>query len=220
MNIRARTEEDKLQKKQMILRAARDLFFKHGYYGTTIEMITEKAGVSTGTFYLYYRNKIEIYKALQDEGLDILIEMIDQVISWPGMSALAKLADISRTYLRYFNDYREYFDIMAVLSATPDELKETETEISRIIDGKTIELLKSIEKVIGEGIENGELIEIDTWKATSILWGMMDGLILLAERHNIENVIGVGLEELVKQMLEIVFFGMVKDKGITHNSDY
>ena len=41
---------------------------------------------------------------------------------------------------------------------------------------------------------------------------MMDGFILLAERHNIENVIGVGLEELVKQALEIVFYGMVKDK--------
>lgn len=220
MNIRARTEEDKLQKKKIILRAARDLFFKHGYYGTTIEMITEKAGVSTGTFYLYYRNKIEIYKALQDEGLDILIEMIDQVISWPGMSALAKLSDIARTYLRYYNDYREYFNIMAVLSVTPDELKETETEISRIIDSKTFELLKSIETVIEEGIEKGELIEIDTWKTTNILWGMMDGLILLAERHNIENVIGIGLEELIKQALGIAFYGMVKDKGIPHNFDH
>jgi len=219
MNLRARTHEDKQQKRKKILEAAKELFFDKGYYGTKIEMITEKTGVSTGTFYLYYKNKIEIYKALQNEGLDILVDMITQVISWPGMSSLAKLSEIARTYFCYYNEYREYFDIMAVLSATPDELKETQTEISRIIDSKTYNLLKMIEGVIIEGVESGEFIQTDTWKSMNVFWGLMDGLILLAERNNIENVIGAGLEALIKQALEMAFYGIVKQKPIENDKE-
>ncbi|MDD5397670.1 MAG: TetR/AcrR family transcriptional regulator [Dehalococcoidia bacterium] len=212
MNLRARTLEAKQQKRQKILEAAKELFFNKGYYGTAIEMITEKAGVSTGTFYLYYTNKIEIYKALQNEGLDILVDKITKVISWPGMSSLAKLSEIARAYFEYYNEHREYFDIISILSAIPDELKETQTEISRVIDNKAYNLLKVIEGVVKEGIENGEFISMDTWKVTNTFWGLMDGLILLDERNNTRNVIGIGLEDLIKQALEMAFYGIVKQR--------
>jgi len=212
MNMRARTLEAKQQKGQKILEAAKELFFNKGYYGITIEMITEKAGVSTGTFYLYYKNKIEIYKALQNEGLDILVDRITKVISWPGLSALAKLSEIARTYFRYYNDHREYYDIMAILSATPDELKETQTEISRIIDNKVYNLLKVVEDVLKEGVENDEFISMDTWNVTNVIWGLMYGLILLKERDIMENIIEVNVEELIKQALEMAFYGIVKQR--------
>ncbi len=206
--MRARTLEAKQQKGQKILESAKELFFSKGYYGVTIEMITDKAGVSTGTFYLYYKNKIEIYKALQNEGLDILIDKIRKVISKPGMSASARLLEVARTYFRYYNDHREYFDIIQILSASPDELKETQTEISKIIDNKVYHLLKVIEGVLKEGIENGEFVSMDTWKATNVFWGLMDGLILLDERNNIKNVIRVDLEQLIRQAFRMTFYGM------------
>jgi len=205
MKIRARTLEAKQQKGQKILESAKELFFSKGYYGVTVEMITDKAGVSTGTFYLYYKNKIEIYKALQNEGLDILIDRIRKVISKPGMSASIKLSEVARTYFDYYNDHREYFDIIQILSASPDELKETQTEISKIIDNKVYHLLKVIEGVLKEGIENGEFVPMDTWKVTNVFWGLMDGLILLDERNNIKNVIRVDLEQLMRQAFRMTF---------------
>jgi len=208
MKIRARTLEAKQQKGQKILEAAKELFFSKGYYGVTVEMITDKAGVSTGTFYLYYKNKIEIYKALQNEGLDILIDRIRKVISKPGMSASIKLSEVARTYFDYYNDHREYFDIIQILSASPDELKETQTEISKIIDNKVYHLLKVIEGVLKEGIENGEFVPMDTWKVTNVFWGLMDGLILLDERNNIKNVIRVDLEQLMRQAFRMTFYGI------------
>jgi hypothetical protein len=39
---------------------------------------------------------------------------------------------------------------------------------------------------------------------------MMDGLVLLEERDNIENVIGFSLDELIKQALEMSFYGITK----------
>jgi AcrR family transcriptional regulator len=208
---RARTLEDKQKKSEKILQAAKELFFDRGYHETTIETITAAAGVSIGTFYVYYRNKIEIYKALQNEGLDILLAMIEGVMSRPGQSAREKMVELAATYLRYFREYREYFDIVAIVSATPRELKETDSELSEIINGKTFGLLKKIEGVLRQGVESGEFIALDTWKATTVFWGLMDGLLLLEERNNVANVIGLSLEELVAQALEMNFHGIAKN---------
>jgi len=210
MQRRARSEADKIEKKQQIHEAAKQLFFEKGYHGTRIEMITRQAGVSTGTFYLYYRNKIEVYKALQAEGIEILADMIKQAISWPGMSNLAKLSEVVRSYFQFYNDFQKYFDILAILGVPPEDLKEDETEISKIVDSQAFRLLKMIEQVMIDGVKTNEIIPIDTWKATNVFWGMMDGLVLLGERRNIENVINIPLEDLVKQALEISFYGIAK----------
>ena len=56
MKQRARSDQEKLAKKEIILEAAKNLFSRYGYQGTTIEMITEEAGLSPAAFYLYFKN--------------------------------------------------------------------------------------------------------------------------------------------------------------------
>ena len=211
MSTRARTLEDKEQRKRLILDAARELFFTRGYRDTTIERITERAGVSTGTFYLYFKSKPEIYMALYADGIDIFRAMAEEAISWPGMSAIARLSAIAHAYYRFYTNHTEYFEILAFIHMYQAELKER-SDMSALLDRKAIELLKIIEAVIQGGIDRGELTPMDTWKATNVLWGLMDGLVMLAERENV-MVMGVTLEELIKQALQIIFYGMEARNG-------
>lgn len=204
MKQRARTLEDKELRGRHILQAAKELFIERSYDGTTIEMITRKAGVSTGTFYLYYANKLEVFKALQNEGLDILIADVNTALSGAGKSAEEKILAMANTYLSYYTNYREYFEIMAVLSATPQELKEKESDISKVIDGKTRNMLAAIDGILKEGVASGEFRSFDTWPVAAVLWGVMDGIILLSERNNISNVINIGIDALVGTALESV----------------
>jgi AcrR family transcriptional regulator len=208
VSLRARTLEDKEQRKRLLLDAAKEIFFDRGYQSTTVEMITERAGLSTGTFYLYFKSKREIYMTLYADGIDIVHRMAKEAISWPGMSALARLSAIAHAYYRFYTDYTEYFSILAFIHLQRDDLDEP-NGMSALLDQKAIELLKMIEDVIKDGAESGELVPMDTWKATNMLWGMMDGLVMLAERKNV-MVMGVSLEDLIKQALEIIFYGMVK----------
>jgi AcrR family transcriptional regulator len=208
MGPRARTTEDKLQKRRTILEAAKKLFFERGYQNATIEMITELAGLSTGTFYLYFKSKREIYMTLYADGIDIFHRMAERAISWPGMSTIGRLSAIADAYHRFYTEYKEYFDILAFIHLHQEELKNP-GDIKSELDEKALKLLQMIESVIRKGVESGELAPMDTWKATNVLWGMMDGLVMLAERQNV-TVIGVSLEELIKQALEIIFYGMVK----------
>jgi AcrR family transcriptional regulator len=47
--------------RKQLLRAARDIFEEKGYRATTIAAITERADTAHGTFYLYFRNKEEVF---------------------------------------------------------------------------------------------------------------------------------------------------------------
>ncbi len=46
----------------MIIESAIDLFYKNGYHGTTVNNITQDAGIAAGTFYLYFPSKLSLYK--------------------------------------------------------------------------------------------------------------------------------------------------------------
>ena len=211
MSTRARTVEDKLLRRQLILKSAKEVFFDKGYQRATIELITERAGLSAGTFYLYFKSKQEIYRILYSDGIDIFHRMAEEAVSWPGMGTIAKLSAIAHAYYRFYTEHTEYFDILAFIHLHQDILHEPD-EMSSILDQKALNLLKMIESIIEEGVDSGEFAPVDTWKATNVLWGMMDGLVMLAERNNV-MVVGVSLEELIKQSLEMMFYGMVRRIG-------
>jgi AcrR family transcriptional regulator len=52
--------------RQLIVDAARNLFYTQGYYGTSIDQIAIEAGASRATFYLHFRDKEEVFSELVD----------------------------------------------------------------------------------------------------------------------------------------------------------
>jgi AcrR family transcriptional regulator len=58
-------------KREDIIRTALELFAEHGFHGTPIAMIADKAGVGAGTIYRYFENKDvlidELYKELENQ---------------------------------------------------------------------------------------------------------------------------------------------------------
>jgi len=56
----------KEERRQQILKAARDVFVKRGYHQTTIDDIVAAAGVARGTYYLYFEDKRAVLADLID----------------------------------------------------------------------------------------------------------------------------------------------------------
>jgi AcrR family transcriptional regulator len=50
-------------RRKAILAAATHLFGEHGYHATTVPMIVAQAEISTGSFYMYFRNKEDVFAA-------------------------------------------------------------------------------------------------------------------------------------------------------------
>jgi AcrR family transcriptional regulator len=60
-------EQTKLQNRQMILTAARDVFAELGYGAATVRDIIRATPLASGTFYNYFKSKEEVFQAIQDE---------------------------------------------------------------------------------------------------------------------------------------------------------
>ena len=60
-------KEADVDKRQLIMDAARDLFTNKGYESTTMSEVARKAGVAVGTVYLYFKNKSDLLYGVKDE---------------------------------------------------------------------------------------------------------------------------------------------------------
>ena len=61
-------EQTKVQNRQAIMDAAREVFGELGYETATVRDIIRRTGLAAGTFYNYYRSKEEVFAALADDG--------------------------------------------------------------------------------------------------------------------------------------------------------
>lgn len=57
---------NRVERRQQILQAARDVFARLGYHQSTIDDIVAEAGVARGTYYLYYEDKRAVFSDLID----------------------------------------------------------------------------------------------------------------------------------------------------------
>lgn len=70
-----------LDKKQLIINVAIDLFSKQGFEQTSIQQITEKAGISKGAFYLSFTSKDELILSIIEYFMKQLLQDIEQVVN-------------------------------------------------------------------------------------------------------------------------------------------
>jgi len=69
--------KEKLEnKKKTILQAAKEVLIEENYNGISIKSIAKKAGIATGTFYLYFSNKDQLVETVVDEMYKKLLNSI------------------------------------------------------------------------------------------------------------------------------------------------
>lgn len=69
-----------MQKKQLIMEKALELFAKQGFEATSVQQITEHCGISKGAFYLSFKSKDELIIALIDHFMMEFTSDIDYIV--------------------------------------------------------------------------------------------------------------------------------------------
>ena len=62
-----KTKEEAQETRQSILEAAVEVFTAKGVAGATLHEIAETAGVTRGAIYWHFRNKLDVFAALQEQ---------------------------------------------------------------------------------------------------------------------------------------------------------
>lgn len=67
MDSERKIQQRTVESRKKLLQAAYEIFTQEGYYNTNTKEIVKRAGISTGSFYNYYKDKGDIYCALLEE---------------------------------------------------------------------------------------------------------------------------------------------------------
>jgi AcrR family transcriptional regulator len=178
MGIAERKEREKEQRRKEIVDAAEQVFFSKGVWTATMDDVAEAAELSKGTLYLYFKNKEELYFAINLRGLHILIDLFKRA-SEQGRTGLEKSLLIGRAFLQFSEEHAKYFNALSYYKVNDVDYSEADSvaclcdEAGHIAIGILIEAIQS-------GIIDGTIQpELDPHKTAMILWGMVSGVIEL-----------------------------------------
>jgi AcrR family transcriptional regulator len=91
----------RVERRQQILVAARDVFAKRGYHQATIDDIVAATGVARGTFYLYFEDKRAVFEDLIDRFSAQLTMAIARIVTDdPTRSVESQVRDNVRAVIR------------------------------------------------------------------------------------------------------------------------
>lgn len=92
-------------RKESILDAAAKLFSERGYHTTSISHVIERAGISRGTFYLYFDSKETLFLELMDSFIRQIVGAV-QVVDPDGPEPEGRIADNLRRVVDVVFDNR------------------------------------------------------------------------------------------------------------------
>jgi AcrR family transcriptional regulator len=161
-----------------ILEAARELFFKNGYRGTTVQQIASQAGYSKRTVYLDYLSKDELFMTICVEGGELLLKTLSE-IPLHEFSAEAGLERIMQAYVAFSREQSEYFR-MIFSEATPAIIANCSEELRVQVEHLERACLGVVVVCAERAMREGSITEIDPWEAAGMLIGTATGIILLS----------------------------------------
>lgn len=140
-------ERTKVQNRQLILEAARQVFAELGYGATTVRDIIRATPLASGTFYNYFKSKEEVFQAIRDESaLRIRPQLREERIKASTIEEF--ISGTFRTFFQYVHDDQGSFhairrnraDVLRVRMDTPEVIAGFE------------ELRQDIETAISKGL--------------------------------------------------------------------
>jgi AcrR family transcriptional regulator len=142
---RAVTEEDKEQRREAILVAAKEVFAASGYHATTMADVARAARISYGSVYWYFDSKDALFHALMDSEEQALRRHIDTALA--GLDSDTDSEDAFRVSVRatfeFFEDDR---DVVKLLFRDALVLGEPfDRHLAGIYEGFVAEIEQTIE---------------------------------------------------------------------------
>ena len=122
----------RIQTRQRLIDAATRLFAERGLHGVTSHDIARAAGVASGTFYLHFRDKTEVYRHIVFHAIEELVLMVQQAIGAAPSSVLALRAR-AEAIVSFAECNR---DVVRILFSTDSEAASVEADVlSRLAGG-------------------------------------------------------------------------------------
>ena len=174
MGVKERKEKEKQIRRGQILDAARKQLFSKGIENVSISGIAKEAELGVGTIYFHYKNKEDIFIALQEEGVNILHAAIS-CIADTDAEPDEKLRQIALAFYDFSDTHNAYYNIITYFLSSPRIFFEADQK--ERVDLSGTKILTVIRNIVEQGNADGHFMEKAPDKFAVMFWGAIYGLL-------------------------------------------
>ncbi len=190
--IHNRKNRERLSREQVIIEAAKKLFFSRGYLKTTMDDIALEAEISKPTVYQHFKNKDDLFFSLTlpllKRFVDDMEAMLKKLEAGAYKSGAEIIDDHFRTHIEIFTEDPEAFRVFMLFQQTGVFF-----EVNRKTSGKISALAKEryngMRRLYSRAIELSLIKKVDVYHLVEMIWGSFLGIIMSLEAKNISRSI-------------------------------
>lgn len=205
MGIAERKEREKQQRRLEIISAAENVFFSQGYDNSTMDDIAQRVELSKGTLYLYFKGKDELLLEIAHKAIAKLNELfIEHSSKEP--DGINKIGAIGEAFIRYFNEYNDYYKIL--IFHFSHKTKEQECEICDKINKLKLYNHEIMVQILEDGIADGTIrADLNPKISSFILWGESMGVMQMVSTSGdyIEKHANINKDDIVQYFFDFTY---------------
>ncbi|MDP3139536.1 MAG: TetR/AcrR family transcriptional regulator [Burkholderiaceae bacterium] len=159
-------EEVNAYKKELLLRAACETFYEHGYHDTTVDMLAEKLSGTKAIFYYYYTDKRAVLEEIYRRSLSAAQAVVQRAIDQGGTPAVM-LKNFAYHYTLWVIDNQRLVDVFW------REERTISTEVRSAIAIEQKKFDDMVSRIIREGVASGHFTSDDAQTTARAIAGMI-----------------------------------------------
>lgn len=164
LDISARKVAADGRRKQIVASAAQ-IFEHQGYASATMESIARQVGLAKPTLYHYFASKDDIFFAIHEEFIDLLIDGLAERAA-RGLSVTKQLREVIEDVFGLMQSHRGHVRVFF------EHYRELPSEHQDIIRTKRDSYEASVRAIIDQGIADGSLREVNSRLVSLAMFGM------------------------------------------------
>jgi AcrR family transcriptional regulator len=170
MSTISRKQREILDREQLILRTAREIFRTRGYLGLNMNRVAEELQYAKGTIYQHFKNKEEIILAMAAETLNIRTSMFERASEFKGKSR-QRMAAIGCAAELFVKWYPDHFELEKVLSCS-SIIEKTDEKLQEKKNAAEMKCVSIVAGVVRDGIAAGDLKLDEQTSADKLVFGL------------------------------------------------
>ena len=181
MGIQERKERERDDLRRKIITAATELFREENYAAVSMRKIARRVEYSVGTLYLYYKDKDELFLAVQSVAFERAFTYINALPE--NGDPLERLRGLSDRYLRFGMEYPVLYRLMFMMEHPMDAMKEGDAWHAGIA------LHNLLTSLVKECVVAGKILAEAPDRLSFALWSLVHGMVSLqiSQRLTIYN---------------------------------
>lgn len=161
--------DEKLDKREIILNAAQQVFAERGYYNAKVEAIAERATIAKGTVYLYFNSKQELLTALIENRMKRMHSLIIK-LTCGHQDFMTLLRDAIQAHFIFYQNEQDFVTLLY------GQLGQVAGGIEGPAKRSYDTLQKKVAAILARGIDEGILRRMDINTMCQALEGMINAV--------------------------------------------